>query len=407
MQNKLISKQQKGNSETGKSETSREWLIHGAMRGSKEALQDLCKIVAQDVLFSASRILNNRSDAEDAAQEILIRLCMGIRDLQEPKAFDAWLGRITTNETRRIMMKNYRNDNVVSISDYIDSIEEENEEFLPHDCAIRQEDRRLILQIVDQLPARQREAVTLHYYNGLSVTETAEAMEVRHQVVSRYLKLARERIKEDIGNQESGAWASARGLAFLPMGSLLVHALRQEAQVFALSNTAWVQQAVINCPTIIGGTTKGVAVGAGLVKTVAAVAATAAITAGAWAGVSSLNQKEAEPPPPPPPSPPIIVQTSDYKVLFSGSDNSASQINPKGASAFVDTDHGEMKARFWWITPKGLSGNILFSGAGGVVDSTLKSMRDEGMDGDFTIYFRMEDAAGNTYTLTRDFTISS
>ena len=337
MQNKVTKKQPKGShTEAVHGEKSREWLIYGAMRGSKEALQELCKAVASDVLFTTSRILNNRSDAEDAAQETLIRLCMGIRDLHEPKAFDAWLGRITTNEARRIMMRNYKFDNVLSISDYVDTIEEENEEFLPYDCAIRQEDRTLVMEIVDRLPERQREAITLHYYNGLSVTETAEAMDVKHQVVSRYLKLAREKIKEELAVREGGAWVATRGLSFMPVGSLLAHALRQEAETFALTNSAWLHQAAISCPTIAGGATKSAAAGAGIVKAAAAIAAASAIAAGAWAVFTNIGP-EPEAPPQPPPSPPPIVQTSDYSVVFSGGDNSATQINPKEASAFADT----------------------------------------------------------------------
>ena len=402
----MTKKQQKSGQnepEPERGEVSREWLVRGAMRGNKEALQDLCKTVAQDVLFSTCRILNNRSDAEDAAQEILIRLCMGIRDLHDPKAFDVWLGRITTNETRRVMMKNKKHNSVVSISDYIDAIEEENEDFLPQDCAIRQEDRKLVLEIVDRLPERQREAVTLHYFSCLSVTETAEAMEVRHQVASRYLKLAREKIKEELEQRDFGAWASARGLALLPMGALLSQVLQQESGALALTNSAWIQQAATTCPAAAGGAAKTTAAGAGLVKAAAAVVTAGAIAAGAWAGYTNIHKVEAPTPPPSPPPP--IVRTSDYDVIFSGGSESAEHINPERAEAYVGTDHGDMTANSWWITSADESGLVLYSGSGGFADEVFAQMRSDGLDGEFEINFRMQDAADNTYTLTRQFTI--
>ena len=404
MQNRQLKRQPKGEySESGHAEVSREWLVRGAMRGGKEALQDLCKSVAQDVLFSTSRILNNRSDAEDAAQEILVRLCMGIRDLHEPKAFDAWLGRITTNESRRIMMKNYKYDNVVSISDYIEVIQEDNEDFLPHGCAIRQEDRRMVLEIVDRLPERQREAITLHYYNGLSVMETAEAMDVKHQVVSRYLKLAREKIKEELSEKEGGEWASTRGLAFMPVGSLLSLAMHQESGVAALSNSAWIQQALTNASAFAGGSAKSGAASAGLAKAAAAVLVTGAISVGTWVGVANMGP--AEEIPPPTPSPPPVVQMLEYAIVFSGGNESATQINPREAVAYADSDHGEMTALYWWIESEGEGGDTVFAGRGSVVEKELARLYDEGKDGDYTLYFKMEDAAGDTYTLTRQFTI--
>ena len=387
---------------------NREWLVKKAMQGNKDALQELCRAVAQDILFSTSRILSNQSDAEDAAQETLIRLCTNIQKLNDPKAFGAWLGRIITNESRRVMMKNSRNDNVVSLNDYYENIEEENEDFLPQEFAMKQEDRVYVIEIVDKLPDRQREAITLHYYNGLSVSETAMAMQVKHQVVSRYLKLARDRIKEELKKQENGAWLAVRGLAFLPVGAIMTQILRLEAESFAMLNSEWVTQALMNCPKIAGGTatvfglakigaglTKAAA--AGVTKTAAAVVATAAVATGAGAGVAYITEKNAPPP--------IVIITSEYEVRFSGGDSGATQINPMQATAFVDTNHGEMKALEWWITPAD-SDEPLYSGEGGVVDKEL-AMLQGSEQGEYILTFRMEDAAGFTHTLSREFSINN
>ena len=402
----------------------REQLVAKAMGGNKEALQDLCRDIAHDVLFSTSRILNNPSDAEDAAQEVLIRLCMNIHDLRSPKAFNAWLGRIITNEARRVMQKNSRSDKIVNITEYIDSLQEENEEFLPQDFALREEDRRNVIDIVDLLPERQREAIILHYYNGLSVTETAEAMDVKQQVASRYLKLAREKIKAEMEKQDESAMYSARGLVFLPIGQILSQVFSHEAGAAAITNSAWLQQALISGQAAAGaagghaavgaagaaGTAGGqaaaasagigghAAVGAGIgaVKTIAAIMVTISVTTGAIYGVTrSIDQRT---------KPAIVVTASDYDIVFTGGKSGADHVNPKKAAAFADTDHGEMTAESWEIVLAG-SSEAIYSGEGDVVEEELAGMKILGEYGEYTLIFNMHDAAGAIYTLSRDFTI--
>lgn len=58
----------------------------------------------------------------------------------------------------------------------------------------------MIKEIIDALPERQREAIVLHYYSGLNVTEAAKVMDISHAGVSLYLKLARKKIKEELEN---------------------------------------------------------------------------------------------------------------------------------------------------------------------------------------------------------------
>ena len=55
-----------------------------------------------------------------------------------------------------------------------------------------------MMEIIATLPSRQREAIILHYYGGLSVTEVAAAMSIPHQSVSLYLKLARKKMREEL-----------------------------------------------------------------------------------------------------------------------------------------------------------------------------------------------------------------
>ena len=55
-----------------------ERMVEKAMHGNRIALAELCQTIARGVLFRLSYKLKNRADAEDATQEVLIRVCESI-----------------------------------------------------------------------------------------------------------------------------------------------------------------------------------------------------------------------------------------------------------------------------------------------------------------------------------------
>ena len=178
-----------------------ETLVERATQGDKKALCELCEEIAKGVLFQATHILGNQSNGEDVAQEVLLRVCESIRSLRNPKAFKGWLARIIINEKNRYLAKNSKQTSVLNIDDYLENILEDKEDFLPHECAENKEMRKVVMEVISSLPIRQREAVMLHYYDGLSVTEVAEVMEVTTQSVSKSLAIARQKLRREFENQ--------------------------------------------------------------------------------------------------------------------------------------------------------------------------------------------------------------
>jgi len=178
--------------------TPLETLVRKAVRGEKAALSELCEQIAKSVLFRTTHILGNPTDGEDLAQEVLIRVCERIRDLREPKAFKVWLGKIISNESNRYLAKNAKVGAASNIDDYLETIVEEREYFIPQDCVENAESRNAVMDMISSLSMRQREAVMLHYYDCLSVTEVAEAMNVTKQSVSEYLAVSREKLKREL-----------------------------------------------------------------------------------------------------------------------------------------------------------------------------------------------------------------
>jgi RNA polymerase sigma-70 factor (ECF subfamily) len=75
---------------------------------------------------------------------------------------------------------------------------EDRSRVLPQEYIESEEVREAVMDVVKTLPQKQREAVMLHYYNGLSVTDTAVAMDINKSNVTRYLEQARNKIKREL-----------------------------------------------------------------------------------------------------------------------------------------------------------------------------------------------------------------
>jgi len=188
-----------------------------AAKGDREALALLCELIAKSVLFRMSRMLRNQVDAEDAAQETLIRVCQSIKQLKNPKTFRKWLGMIILNEARRKSQQNARHtDNVIHMSDITETVMDDNEYLFPEQFAINAESRKVVIEAIDRLPLRQREAVILHYYDRLNITETAEVMGITQPAASIHLKEACIRIKRDLESSTGKLKRAVQGLVEIP-----------------------------------------------------------------------------------------------------------------------------------------------------------------------------------------------
>ncbi len=78
-------------------------LVDMAAQGDAKAMEELIKGVANDVFNMSLRMLGGFEDAQDASQEILMKIVSGLADFKKQCAFSTWVFRIAANH-----LKNYR-----------------------------------------------------------------------------------------------------------------------------------------------------------------------------------------------------------------------------------------------------------------------------------------------------------
>lgn len=382
-------------------------LAAKAAKGDRKALEDLCKSAGRLVLNTARLIYGGEAaDTEDIAQEALFRICENIHTLKDPQAFRAWMGRIVANEAHAFQRKNAGYGQLVHLDDFVIDLPEKNEEFLPQEFFLREEEAASIKASISALPVRQREAVVLYYYEGMSLTETARAMQVTPPSVAKHLTLAREKIKRDL--KKRGGEMEA--LALLPMGGLLKEALENSARWFSPQDAQWADEAAARAmqktePHKKSAPDKPAVIGFGknirwpVVFIAAAVLVMATIggvnmVRSVSTSIGSISSRKLEP-------------SISGGVVFSGGIDGGNEFaykNPTGAQLQVQSDNGALTVNEWWISLADDAEAILASGQGDDVGDALVHLRDRG-SGVYRLFYSLTDEEGFSYQVNRNFRV--
>ena len=225
--------------------TTLEKLVEKSADGDAGAICDLCAILAKSVLYRASLLLGDHTDAQNVSQDVLLRVCENIRDFGDAESFRTWLSGAVISETRRFAAEHSKHGAVLNVSDYLGASAEDGDGQLAQDYSEYENVRRAVLKIVSHLPLQLREAIILHYFDGLRIAEVAAAMGIPYHNATRYLEIALKRLKHEIGKQPASTRLGVLG--FFPMGSVLAESFRAGSEIFTPACSEWERGAVETC----------------------------------------------------------------------------------------------------------------------------------------------------------------
>lgn len=177
------------------------WLDR-ARRGDRVAFGKLVEAYQGPVYNLAYRMLNNRGEAEEAAQEAFIRAYTRLDTYDPTRKFSTWILSITSNYCIDLIRK--RRATLLSIdhplpphpalmSDRADG---------PESQAVNSERETLVQTLLATLPEDYRETVVLRYWYDLSYEEIAEVMDTTVSAIKSRLFRARRQMAE--ATEENG-----------------------------------------------------------------------------------------------------------------------------------------------------------------------------------------------------------
>lgn len=177
--------------QSGIIETEQDLIIH-AQKGDQKAFKEIVHRHLPNVLALGFRMLNNASEAEDMAQDVMLSLWQNISKYDAGKAkFSTWLYRITAN---RCLDRIRKKTPEQLPEDYDPVIEAEQLDNLYNKQLSKQMETTL-----QTLPERQYLALVLFHYQGHRMTEVAEIMECSSEAVESLLARARRTLKQKLG----------------------------------------------------------------------------------------------------------------------------------------------------------------------------------------------------------------
>ena len=175
--------------------------------GDPDAARLLAKRLLPRILGYATRLLTDRAEAEDIAQEAMLRLWKVAAEWRQDEAkVSTWVYRVVTNLcTDRLRSRQRRR------ADPLDEVAEPESGAASVETRLMQADRIAALDAaLATLPDRQREVVVLRHIEGLSNPEIAEVLQIGVEAVEsltargkRALTAALAGQREALGYQEA------------------------------------------------------------------------------------------------------------------------------------------------------------------------------------------------------------
>lgn len=157
-------------------------LIASCQNGNRMAYADLVRAHSGRVFAICLGILGNRHDAEDMAQQSLLRGFMRIGSLRQSGRFGPWIARIARNLCLDAIRKRKHN----TISGFVGAGREEG---------IDAEDCRRLEAALARLSSDYRVPLLLFYFDGRSTQNIAETLGITQANVQTRLSRARRQLR--------------------------------------------------------------------------------------------------------------------------------------------------------------------------------------------------------------------
>lgn len=144
----------------------------------------------------ALRVLGNQADAEDVAQECLVKVWTHRQNWQDGKAkFSTWLYRVVVNRCIDLRRR--------PTNDCIDDVPEPMDDEADSVTSIhRGQVYGKLSDAMGRLPEQQRLALTLSYFDDLGNAEIAEIMQTTISAVESLLKRGRQALRDKLRRSE-------------------------------------------------------------------------------------------------------------------------------------------------------------------------------------------------------------
>lgn len=179
-------------------------LIRRICAGDRELFQELIRPYERGVYVVAYSVLRSTADAEEVAQESMLKAFLNLSQLRDHHRFKAWLMKVALNEAH-MRRRNYRQHlyEPIEVDDGDDARSFRPKSFadwrdLPSEKLDREELRKAVREAVEKLPEKYRVIYILADAQSLDYEEIAATLEISMAAVKTRVHRARMKLQEHL-----------------------------------------------------------------------------------------------------------------------------------------------------------------------------------------------------------------
>lgn len=175
-------------------EASNEDLVRAAQAGESEAFGELASRFERMVYVVCMQRLRDHAEAQEVAQDVLIKAFEKLHQLQEPAAFPGWLRSIAV---RQSINRSTRRPPSIAVEPHtIDRADTRHE--APFESLVAHERCDQLHEGLRRLASMDRSTLVAFYLDGHSLVEMSEDFSAPVGTIKRRLHVARKRLAKEL-----------------------------------------------------------------------------------------------------------------------------------------------------------------------------------------------------------------
>ena len=210
-------------------------LVLYAKNGNQQAITALYNLSYKPAYAVAFKMTGNEDDAFDVLQDAYIKAFNSLDQLNDPSGFIPWFNKITANKCRDFLRSK---KNVIMFSDmeydngedsFELEFEDESTAFQPEERADYSDTKRLVAEMLDNLPADQKMVLLMYYVQDMSIKEIAEALDISENTVKSRMSYGKKKMRAQAEDMEKkGYKLRVSAVAIIPFLIWLLRNLSKE-----------------------------------------------------------------------------------------------------------------------------------------------------------------------------------
>ncbi|MGZ3871729.1 MAG: RNA polymerase sigma factor [Mucilaginibacter sp.] len=170
-------------------------LVVEARQGNQKSYADLMHRYKDSIYFMVLKMVNNKEDAMDLTVETFAKAFEKLDKYHPDFAFSTWLFRVATNNCIDFIRK--KKLTTMSIHNMVDENGEERQLDIkddmlnPEEYSIKKQQTQELKLLIESLPQRYRNLITLRYFDELSYEEISQQLDLPLGTVKAQLFRAR------------------------------------------------------------------------------------------------------------------------------------------------------------------------------------------------------------------------